>query len=557
MVTNFDSTEQNRAWRELTDKTNRDTQNPQSAPLPAIENLWLENRDCHVCKNLLNEHTSFTAYFAGILRTAYLYCPQIMLTDAEVCDGLFFLTLGPNTVNTLLGKSPKDGPSITISGRADTFEECLFNFTTTTFSNLKNAEAQENNANQYTLKPMEYSIFNRFVSEKEVSSQSQDFYIDFNSRIKAWKNGDAKLPEVLAHAFASFFGKDDDYFAFLAQRWQEWLDAVAYGQVCYKKQQGTQNKQSRASESGNKASENKPNYDSTFKKQAEMHANILEQYFRNKGSQCQEQKEQTHGDFDEFKMTLNMLKEEPKRSIAFNIIKKCALPKEITETSCLSPTKTLLTDWYQFVYQRSLAIHLNAYLVAVSAHENSYERIASQYLATSAKPTPHTCENQHKKNILSKIYTSLKRRFTATPSPSLMLSGSITSILGDMPYHVFSCFCYQSRSAIRAWRDCSPSMPARKQREYTQNMAYLVQQASEEHNLREDGKAIGFKTLLAAILALVSALCDKVWLSSGSFPVWLAVGAAWAISVVPDVRGWIQWGRSTRSSTKTVVFMEG
>lgn len=65
-----------------------------------------------------------------------------MLSDAEVCDGLFFLALGPNTVNSLLGKSYKDGPSIIISGRCDSFEECLFNFTLSTVGAVQ-AKAQK------------------------------------------------------------------------------------------------------------------------------------------------------------------------------------------------------------------------------------------------------------------------------------------------------------------------------------------------------------------------------------------------------------------------------
>ncbi|WP_270551165.1 hypothetical protein, partial [Bifidobacterium bifidum] len=129
MVTNFDSTEQKRSWERLLQKAQSQedeqssAQNISSATIPSIEELWLKNINTRTCESLLNAHTSFATHFAGIIRTAYLYCPQIMLSDAEVCDGLFFLALGPNTVNSLLGKSYKDGPSIIISATCITFFE--------------------------------------------------------------------------------------------------------------------------------------------------------------------------------------------------------------------------------------------------------------------------------------------------------------------------------------------------------------------------------------------------------------------------------------------------
>lgn len=553
MVTNFDSTEQNRAWQELLDGIQQDERNPILAQPPTFEGLWRKDRDHRVCENLLNECTQFATYFAGILRTAYLYCPQIMLTDMEVCDGIFFLALGPSTVNALLGKSYKDGPSITISGRADTFEECLLNCTIKTFDATSNNDEHDGTGTKrYTVKPMKYSIFDRFISEDEAHSQPQDFYDDLAHRIDEWKNGNAKLPDVIAHAFASFFGTSDGCFAFLAQRWQEWTDAVASGQVRYENQ-NARNIRDRilASRTGNM--KNLTDFMGVFEEQAKNHARILERYVASKQSRA------TSGNSDEFKALLNAIKETPRRSDAFESIENSSLPESSTNGENLAPTKTLLKDWYQFVYQRSLATHLGTYLIAVSTPENSYERIAGQHLADVVRqPSDHDDEQEEPqtgRNIIGKALAALAKRFMKSSSPSLLLSGSITTILGDMPYHVFSCFCYQSRSAIRAWRGCSPTTPARKQRRYTQNMAYLVQQASEEHDLHDDAKSLGIRTLVAAVLALVSVLCDQVWFNNASFPIGLAVLIAWLISIVPDFMELLQWGRSVRSSTKTVVFM--
>ena len=149
MVTNFDSTEQKHTWNKLLNECqqheNELAAEQQRPPLslPQICDLWVKNHSTHSCENMLHAHTSFAAYFAGVIRTAYLYCPQIMLTDAEICDGLFFLALGPKTVNSLLGKSYKDGPSIIISGRAESFEECLFRFTLTTVGAVRKDAANK------------------------------------------------------------------------------------------------------------------------------------------------------------------------------------------------------------------------------------------------------------------------------------------------------------------------------------------------------------------------------------------------------------------------------
>lgn len=558
MVTNFDSTEQKRAWRKLLAEAFQDEQNSPLAQSTVFENLWHKDHERRVCENLLNEHTQFATYFAGILRTAYLYCPQIMLTDVEVCDGVFFLALGPSTVNALLGKSYKDSPSITISGRADTFEECLFECTIATLDAAQNnAERNGIGAKRYTIKSMEYSIFNKFISKSETRSQTQRFYDDLAHRIEEWKNGSAKLPDVIAHAFASFFGKSDDCFAFLAQRWQEWLDAVACGQVRYENQNAPSIRE-RVLALRTANMKELTDFKKVFAEQAKKHANILKDYVANKQSQTSQPVNNSNS--TEFNTTLNLIMEKNIRSTAFKTIEDSNLPDSPANDESPILTKKLLIDWYQFVYQRSLATHLGSYLIAVSAPENSYEQVAGQHMADASEQSPAQHDeqpNQHsdEEKPWRKAWAALTKRIMKPSSASLLLSGSITTILGDMPYHVFACFCYQSRSAIRAWRDCSPSTPARKQCRYTQNMAYLVQQASEEHSLHDDAKALGIKTVVAAVLAFISVLCDQVWFNNGSFPVGLAVLIAWLISIVPDFMELLQWGRSVRSSTKTVVFI--
>lgn len=139
MITNFDSTEQSQEWNDLV---------KQYPAYPSIRNLWCRTDTYRPCERLLNDYTDIATHFAGIVRTAYMYCPKIMLTEAQLLDGLFFLALGPTAVNGVLGKSYKDGPAIIVSGRHPTLEDCLVAFTTKSIEDVKEdaqkAAEQEN-----------------------------------------------------------------------------------------------------------------------------------------------------------------------------------------------------------------------------------------------------------------------------------------------------------------------------------------------------------------------------------------------------------------------------
>ena len=108
-------------------------------------------------------------------------------------------------------------------------------------------------------------------------------------------------------------------------------------------------------------------------------------------------------------------------------------------------------------------------------------------------------------------------------------------------------------SAIKHVR-LSASTPARKQRLRTRNIAYLVQEASKESSLSEDAKSMGAKTLLAAVLAVLSIESDQLW-SNNTAPIWLVAVTAWFIAMVPEFLEFIDWLKGARSSSKTVVFM--
>lgn len=569
MVTNFDSTEQKHTWNKLLNECqqheNELAAEQQRPPLslPQICDLWVKNHSTHSCENMLHAHTSFATYFAGVIRTAYLYCPQIMLTDAEICDGLFFLALGPKTVNSLLGKSYKDGPSIIISGRAESFEECLFRFTLTTVGAVRKDAANKHinldatakqcpaTDEQFTIRPLEYCTLDRSVSHDMALSQPPQFYEHLTEQVNAWKSSDQHpLPNIIEEAFTAILHCSEHHFAYLSQRWQEWLDAIAQGMVIYENQN--------ASDVRNRIQANQiifkgKNFKEIFDKYSADNANILSSAFKTSTADDSTQ---------EFLAVLAKIKNQEKRSDAFASIDQSNLPEgaPTQQKGPIAPTKSLLKDWYQFVYQRTLATHLGACLTAVSASENSYEQIAGQHMASLIEDQPMETPNQthpHKSSrLLNKAPAGLKRRFAPSPSQSLMLSGSITDILGGMPYHVFACFCYEARTTIAQWRSCSPDTSAREKRLCTKNIAYLVQQASEEISLLDDGKTMLFKNALAGALALISALCDQIWFNGNSVPLWLMVVVAWFISMVPDIWDMVLWLKGTHSTFKTIVFME-
>ena len=84
----------------------------------------------------------------------------------------------------------------------------------------------------------------------------------------------------------------------------------------------------------------------------------------------------------------------------------------------------------------------------------------------------------------------------------------------------------------------------------------MVQQASEEVSLLDDGKSIFFKNIFAGILTLISVLCDQIWFNNNGVPLWLMVVVAWSISMAPDIWDMLTWIKGTHSTFKTIVFME-
>lgn len=483
----------------------------------------------HPFKNHPQPHST---HFAGIIRTAYLYCPKILLTDAELLDGIFFLALGPTAVNGILGRSYKDGPAIVISGRQPTPEDCLTAFTVAKIGDVQQSARTADpsirpestsclgRADQFTIRPLDYSALGMTITREQSLGYPAEFYEELTARLQEADSGRGSKAETITQMMAKACTSNGlttdtaamNRFAFLGQRWQEWIDAERQGTVLYEFQQSPE-VMARSRSTG---------FKDCFKRNADRCADILM-------AECSFSEAAPSGSVEaRFIGTLHALRTITKRSDAFQCIANSGLNNR-TAASTTSTASTsadtrlsgqMLHDWYQFVYQWSLADHLGVELIAVDTAENSFARMVGR--------------DGH--------------------SSTLMLDGAITKRLGEMPFVCFAQFCYTSRNAISRWRECTADTGKRVQSIRTRHIAYAVEQMSQEHSLVEDAKDMAGGLLVAVVLALASALSDNVWLN-GNAPIWLIVLAAWLIAMVPNIIEAIKWLWGVHSASKTVVYL--
>ena len=581
LITNFDSTEQLREWNEIVrqacegissnadEKASGHIDVPRS-PRPWTRtydpnHLWLMDDANRPCRHLLNDEPAFATHFAGVARTAFLYCPRILLTDAQLFDGLFFLALGPTTVNGILGKSYKDGPAIVISGRSATMEECFMAFTVTTVRNVRNkmmtsahrpskrtgrTEHEASSASSpfpssseeqdlITIRPLEYSALAPIdgrgitISPEDSLRFASRHAREFTERLDRIERQGARLcgetrAQVVAEMFATYLIEHHDEHAhgpngthvpngtpegasktntsadhrgenakdrcrLLAQRWQQWIDAVKDGSVLYVNQNSAEELERR----GNVG------FEDVFNDMSERYASPLRALY-----DLQSPKQGNAANATDFlamcSKALDAIAAEPNRSDAFAKLNSIFPTPTPSASSTPSPsasapalstsgpsappsttssqrgrnrsnpsvipplTRDLLRDWYQFVYQQTLAIHLGAYLISVNTRPNSF----------------------------AQLLTDRNDRST------LMLSGPITAILANMPYTRFATLCYECRSTIQAWRACTPAMSKREQKTNTSRMAYSIGQAGQEKSLPSEKAAMLWTLVIAFALAL-------------------------------------------------------
>lgn len=525
MVTNFDSTEQRRKWNELL----QDEQ----------DGVWFTNFCSGAIAKHMNVKPSLVSYFSGIIRTAYLYSSTIVLTDAQLLDGIFFLALGPTAVNEILAKDSTDNARIVVSGRESSLEECLLAFTCKkTGSSVGKAtdsmvqqttqvENDDSNKVCYALRALEYcSLEQKIICKRRFLDNSKSCNA-LTEEITYCKQNQLPLAPVIARALSESVdqeGQDCTGYTMLAECWQDWIDAEKLGLIVYENQ----------NDEGTQTHVPHSNFPEIFKRTAGHYSELVtNEYYISEITT--ELKKPLRGLFkseevskpvisgirpDSFNSLLQQIAGCERRSDAFAIINKHR-QQASTERECSQGNVyQFLRDWYQFVYMRSLAEHLGTYLIVVDASNNSFEDYIND---------------------------------KGDKSSLLVLAGTITEALGSMTNMAFSLFCYQARKTLGEWRECVPTDSRLKQRRLTRDVAYKVECASNEKTFKTDAYSMFGGLVLALVLGLVSVLSDKVWLS-GSAPLWIIILAAWFVSVIPDLLDTLKWIRGVRLTTKTILY---
>lgn len=262
MVSNFDSTQQLQEWEAVFDNLHNLSERPLANEIitriksDGYSHLWHKQSSRGVCETLLGEIPEFTAHMSGVLRTTYLYCPKLLLTAAELFDGIFFLAFGPKAVLGMLGQTHTDAPAIIISGLQPSLEECLVDFTVNTIENVRlqqrlsiagqsdhmtrqNPSCNDIDPNMLTLRPLRYSMLNRELSTDYVLCGDAEHYRQFTERMRHATQMHESRARIIAEALENLLpceNSDHTNYLFLGERWQEWIDAEREGLVKYEDQ---------------------------------------------------------------------------------------------------------------------------------------------------------------------------------------------------------------------------------------------------------------------------------------------------------------------------------
>lgn len=511
VVANLDSVEQSRIWTDVTRRVRNRSRfvfrGTMTETLPTCQSgveefqrgaLTDENvRLCirSYCENLTDEKnrrllTLFPQYeniFAGILRSAYLYAENIVVPINQIFDGIFFLSFGPQRISAMLSNHEKDEAVVLISGRADDVEHCIKNFF---FERLESSSL-------YTLATKYYSALGIDVKYSNIKTGSECCK-KLTKRLDKFEDGKEDIVNIVADAFTQYVISDSECayegakasFDFLAMRLREWIDAVHNGIVAYENQLDLM--------------EIEPQ--KWFNEC--LNANLCRSYA------VLQEKVKGKNDGVSF---LELLKDEPKRSVAFDTI------DGYCEKHKIDKEKAQFTkDWYQHEYNRALAQMLQADLISVYATTNSFARA----------DTDRTSEKNH----------------------FLMFDGEITTALGKMPHQRFSDFCYGNQEAIARWRRCNRSSGRRANRDATRDISYAVSKTIEEHGFKEQRKDLLTSLFIVAVTTTISAWLNQE-MSNNVMPMFAVIIAVCVVNLLPTLLETLRWFSDAHSSQKTIVYM--
>ncbi|WEV65553.1 hypothetical protein [Bifidobacterium sp. ESL0764] len=298
MVANFDSMEQLKQWMRISDslkipangvlngEAGKISDSEASKQAQLANGLWSQSAGKSNCERFLNSYPQFASCFAGIIRTAYLYAPRIVVTVADLFDGVFFVALGPKAVNGILGTSYKDGAKLVVSGMEHTLEQSLVSFIAGP-ENRKNTDTQEGASKAAKIQTKEKTYctldgrliglspefkgaslgWGTHLSARSVNPDESQV-CDLVQKQKVCGEtgiGSGAVARTLVGALLKTLSIQDSirskqsgisiedaqalyggktralqWFDFLAMRWQEWLDAEKRGEIIYQEQKNHQ-----------------------------------------------------------------------------------------------------------------------------------------------------------------------------------------------------------------------------------------------------------------------------------------------------------------------------
>ena len=501
LVSNFDSVEQRMLWDSIVDRLGL----PYNAKTP-----WHSIDGGDHCRQLLNTHPAIAEQFTGIIRTAYLYCNKIVITPAQLFDGVFFLALGPDFISEILARSHRDGPAIFVSGAEKDLTTCLESFYLTTIDNIvekndlgKDVVSDPHELAYRTIDSKRFSALAQEIEAKDAIAYGIQRRDDLAQELDQVHRGQKPIAEVIRQALEQIGSSDNQTFSFdlISSRWNEWIEAEREGKITYIQQRG-----------GSFTSVD-------IAEQARKYRYLIDDLIEKRNASkplCPAERLCIEA--------LDGLSTCAYRSVALHIIQD--LRDKIAKSDCPSDktatiTPDILWEWYQVVYNNTMATHIGANLISVTERKDG--------LVSSSKQT-------------------------GGDTPILMLSGTIPELLGEMPSPIFSRLRYEHRKLLSSWRDCDLSTPMKRRTAITKGVAYAIYQISEQGGLAEDRSSLLARCGATLILAVAATLVDMSP-SMESMPTGILFLIVLALQIAPDVIELAQWEMSTDSTCKTVVYL--
>jgi hypothetical protein len=345
-VLNFDSTVQSETWsREYGTCISGTKMQEGNDP---NESLW--NIHNHRLDHILQQ-SSLVSTFAGILRTAHLYSEKIVLSSADIFDGIFFLALGPKRILELLGLTAHDVTNITVVGREKTLNDAFISHFTHPESGI-----------------LADFVYSSLLADPYTAS----YYGKNQKKLKNWivpkspsATGALDSNPITPSNIISTLEKALDFkngdLSLIGRRWQEWLDSESQGTITYQWQEEV-------------------HAPSTFNK-------LLNSYKEQYGSKM---KSVLHSGYDDERLPWNEIDIEINRLGNFTRRSKAFISLQDFGTAYLTKLpfrEQLLGDlrnYYQLLYLHAMAGAHNATLISFNISKSSLE---DRLRGSSAKGT--------------------------------------------------------------------------------------------------------------------------------------------------------------------------